>query len=280
MLSRSITTILTLAVMLVFASATLAQDRSVARAAPNPDAPFDPRDFSGIWERNGGSRGISRRPGDDTTPPMTPEGQARFDSYRPGYGPRQVPPATGNDPTGECNPAGLTRALLYPRPTQFIQTPDLLVQMFSWHRVFREIWTDGRELPENFNPDLRRWYGYSAGRWEDNTLVVESAGFDDRAWLDQNGYPLSEATRVVERYTRVDHDTIELEMTITDPLTYTRPWVAEQKSYRLVPREEVVAWYARMTDLQGWYGVFEEDCAPVDEVDNFNSRVRDPAAGL
>ena len=167
MLMRSITVILTVATVLMFSSATYAQqDLSVPRAAPNPDAPFDPRDFSGIWERDGGSRGFSQRPGDDTTPPMTAEGQARFDSYRPGYGPRQVPPATGNDPTGECNPAGLSRALLYPRPTQFIQTPELLVQVYSWNRVFREIWTDGRALPENFNPDLRRWYGYSAGRWE------------------------------------------------------------------------------------------------------------------
>ena len=203
-----------------------------------------------------------------------------FDSYKPSYGPRAIPPALGNDPTGECNPAGLPRALLYPRPTQFVMTPDLFIQVFSWTRVFREVWTDGRTIPPNFNPDLRRWYGYSAGRWEGNTLVVESAGFDSRAWLDQFGYPLSEQMRLEERYTRINHGTIELKMTITDPVMYTRPWVAETKTYQLVPREEVVGWYEKMTDLKGWYGVMEEICAPVDEVENFNRRVRDPAAGV
>jgi hypothetical protein len=159
-------------------------------------------------------------------------------------------------------------------------TPDLFIQVFSWTRVFREVWTDGRTIPPNFNPDLRRWYGYSAGRWEGNTLVVESAGFDSRAWLDQFGYPLSEQMRLEERYTRINHGTIELKMTITDPVMYTRPWVAETKTYQLVPREEVVGWYEKMTDLKGWYGVMEEICAPVDEVENFNRRVRDPAAGV
>ena len=172
------------------------------------------------------------------------------------------------------------RALLYPRPAQFIMTPDLFVQVFSWHRVFREIWTDGRTLPANFNPDVRRWYGYSAGHWEGNTLVVESGGFDDRAWLDQNGYPLSEQMRLQERYTRINHDTIELKMTITDPVMYTRPWVAETKTFRLIPKEEATGWYEKMADLKGWYGMMEEICAPVDEVDNFNHRVRDPAGGV
>jgi len=256
-------------------------NRSVRRAASQANLPFDPKDFNGIWDRSsGGSRGISRRPGDDTTPPFTAKGKQMFDSYKPGYGPRAVPPATGNDPTGECNPAGMPRALLYPRPAQFIMTPNLFLQVFSWHRVFREIWTDGRKLPANFNPDVRRWYGYSAGRWEGNTLVVESGGFDDRAWLDQNGYPLSEQMRLEERYTRTDHDTIELKMTVTDPVMYMKPWVAETKTFRLIPKEEVNAWYEQMTDLKGWYGLMEEICAPVDEVDNFNRRVRDPAGGV
>ena len=108
-------------------------------------------------------------------------------------------------------------------------TPDLFVQIFSWHRVVRDIWTDGRTLPKDFNPDVRRWYGYSAGRWEGNTLVVDTAGFDARAWLDQNGYPISEQMRLEERYTRINHDTIELKMTVTDPVMYTMPWVAETK---------------------------------------------------
>src|SRR5918999_1542304 len=234
-----------IAVVLIVSSGTSVQGQAPQTSrdpatASNP--PFNPRDFNGIWDRSrGGSRGVSREPGDESTPPFTARGKEMFDSYKPSYGPRAIPPAFGNDPTGQCNPAGLPRALLYPRPTQFVMTPDLFIQVFSWTRVFREVWTDGRTIPPNFNPDLRRWYGYSAGRWEGNTLVVESAGFDSRAWLDQFGYPLSEQMRLEERYTRINHGTIELKMTITDPVMYTRPWVAETKTYQLVPKEEVDA---------------------------------------
>jgi len=286
---RYMNLILAVAVALALSSITFAQNpsgqgetnRSVRPVAVRPDLPFNPKDFTGIWDRSGGgSRGISRRPGDETTPPFTAKGKEVFDSFKPGYGPRAIPPALGNDPTSECNPAGIPRALVYPRPAQFIMTPDLFVQVFSWHRVFREIWTDGRKLPANFNPDVRRWYGYSAGRWEGNTLVVDSSGFDDRGWLDQNGYPLSEQMKLEERYTRTAYGTIELKMTITDPVMYTKPWVAETKTFRLIPKEEVTAWYENMTDLKGWYGMMEELCAPVDEIDNFNRRVRDPAGGV
>ena len=258
-----------------------AQTAPVSTPAAQSNQPYNPKDFNGIWDRSrGGSRGFSRAPGDATTPPFTDRGREVFESYKPSYGPRAVAPAIGNDPTGQCNPAGLTRALLYPRPTQFIMTPDLLIQVYSWTRVFREIWTDGRTIRPDFNPDLRRWYGYSAGRWEGNTLVVDSAGFDSRTWIDQFGYPMSEQMRLEERYTRTSYNTIELKMTITDPVMYTRPWVSETKTYQLVPKEEVTGWYEKMTDLKGWYGVMEEICAPVDEVENFNRRVRDPAAGI
>src|SRR5688572_18947310 len=164
------------------------QQRVQGQQETNPG--FNPRDLSGVWDRSGGgSRGISRRPGEET-PPMTSLGAKRFEANKPGYGPRAVPPAVGNDPVGECNPQGLTRIILFPRPVEFIQTPDRLIQVFQWHRALREIWLDGRNLPKDFNPSIRRWYGYSAGRWEGNTLVVETTGFDDRAWLDQHGYPL------------------------------------------------------------------------------------------
>jgi hypothetical protein len=284
--ARHLTTAVALGLVSSIAASTLegisgtpVEIRVTAQAGPASDAAFDPKDFNGIWDRSrGGSRGVSSRPGDETTPPFT--AKETFDLYKPSYGPRAIPPALGNDPTGECNPAGIPRALLYPRPAQFVMTPDLLVQVFSWTRAFREIWTDGRRIAPNFNPDLRRWYGYSAGRWEGNTLVVDSAGFDSRAWLDQFGYPLSEQMRLEERYTRVRRTAIELRMVITDPVMYARPWVSETKTFTLVPKEEVIGWYEKMTDLKGWYGVMEEICAPVDEVENFNRRVRDPAAGI
>jgi hypothetical protein len=250
-----------LALMMVPAAAAWAQ---------NPSPSFDAKDFSGIWDMTEGSRGISRRPGEDM-PPMTPQGQQRFEANKPSYGPRAVPPSVGNDAVGECNPQGLPRILLFPRPVEFVMLPDRMFQVFQWHRVLREIWIDGRTLPADFNPDFRRWYGYSAARWDGNTLVVESAGFDDRAWLDHFGYPRSDQMRLEERYTRTGPDTIQVSMTVQDPKTYTRPWVAERKTFTRVPRPETIS--------DGWLGLMEELCVPLDELD-FNRRVRDAAGGV
>jgi hypothetical protein len=241
-------------------------------AAPSPTAnlPFDPHDLKGYWDRsNGGARGMSSRPGVDV-PPMTPEGQKLFNASKPGYGPRAVAPAVGNDIVGECNPQGIPRIIFFPRPVEFIQLPDKLVQIYDWHRVYREIWTDGRQLPKD--PDLKRWYGYSVAHWEGNTFVVDSNGFDERTWLDMYGYPHSDEMVLQERYTRTDHDTIKLQIIVTDPKMYTKPWVSETKTFSAVKKETITR--------DGWFGLLEEICAPIDEVVDFNTRVRNPAAGV
>ena len=199
MRSRFLSLVVVLVTTMLFSSVALAQD-------------YDPRDFTGFWDRaggpNGGSREIYGRGG--SPPPMTAWGQEQYDAKRPGYGSRAVPPATGNDPVGRCNPQGVPRILLYPRPSEWVMLDDRLIQVFQWHRVFREVWIDGRETPEDFDPGIRRWLGYSAGRWEGNTLVVESAGFeqDQRTWLDHHGNVHSEHMRLTERYTRVSEGAI------------------------------------------------------------------------
>ena len=257
--------------MMVAPAASWAQDnRQGGRAQQATSASFNPRDLSGIWDMSEGSRGISRRPGEDM-PPMTPLGQKQLEAHKPSYGPRAVPPSVGNDNVGECNPQGLPRILLFPRPVEFVMLPDRMFQVFQWHRALREIWIDGRTLPADFNPDFRRWYGYSAARWDGNTLVVETAGFDDRAWLDHFGYPKSDQMRLEERYTRTGPDTIQVNMTIHDPKMYTRPWVAETKIFTRVPRQETIT--------EGWLGLMEELCVPLDELE-FNRRVRDAAGGV
>ena len=265
-------TILILAMITIpgFASDTFAQTGQVARRArPKSNLPFDPHDLSGVWSRTGGDRGMSNRPG-VSVPPMTPAGQKLFDASKPGYGPRAVPPATGNDIVGECNPQGIPRLLFFPRPVEFIQLPNRLIQFFQWHHVLREIWTDGRKVPSD--PDTLRWYGYSAGKWEGDEFVVDSFGFDARTWLDQYGYPHSDQMKLQERYRRIDHDTIEMTVIVDDPKTYTKPWVSEKKTWSLLSKEEY--------SLDGWNALAEEVCAPIDEVDNFDRRVRDPAGGV
>jgi len=124
--------------------------------------------------------------------------------------------------------------------------------------LWRTIWTDGRELPKNPDP---AWNGYSVGKWEGDTFVVESNGYDDRTWIDHFGNPHSDQMRLEERYKRVDANTLELNMTLTDPKTYTKPWVGD-----------------KITFVSKTVALYEEICAPSEE-GHFNDTIRDPAVG-
>ena len=166
---------------------------------------------------------------------------------------------------------GVSRANIYPDPVEFLVLPDRLVLNYEWTYSWRTIWMDGRTAPRE--PDLPRWWGYSAGRWEGNTLVVETTGHDDRSWVDHFGYPHSDQMHLEERWTRLNHNTLELKMTITDPVICTKPWVSQTKRFHLIPKE-------RVEPTTGWKSLFEDLCAPVDEVDQFNKRIRDPAGGV
>src|SRR6202007_34 len=148
--------------------------------------------------------------------------------YKPGDGPRRVPIAHVNDPLDSCDPAGFPRNLLFElRPFHVFQTPDQMLMLYQYQRVWRVIWTDGRELPKDPDPS---WYGYSVGKWvDDYTFVVETVGMNSRSWLDHAGRPHSEDLRVEERFHRVDHDTLELTVTIDDPKMYTQPWLGLNK---------------------------------------------------
>jgi len=253
------------------------QRGAVNTKTANSNEPFDPHDLSGYWDRSGGGdRGMGPKPGQGV-PEMTPLGKKLFEASKPSYGPRSVPPAVGNDIVGSCNPQGMPRLIFFPRPVEFIQLPGKLVQIYQWHRGLREIWMDGRELPKE-QPDIRTWYGYSVGRWEGNTLVVDSLGYDDRGWLDMYGYPRSDEMKMQERYTRVDHDRIELQIIVTDPKIYTKPWVSETKTFRMKTKEDMAM--PGLHDAKGWYGLMEEMCVPLDEVDQFNARIRNPAGGV
>ena len=189
---------------------------------------------------------------------------AKSDANKPSYGPRAIPPALGNDPMGNCDPLGIPRLLLLennPGDFEFIQIPGRVIQLFDRHHVHRIIWTDGRELPKDADP---RMLGYSVGHWEGDLFVVQSNTFDDRTWLDHFGYPHSDEMRLEERYHRLDRDNMQLVMTLTDPKIYTKPWVSETKNFRLSGLKE-----------------FAEElfCIPSQEQE-FNRRVRDPAAGV
>ena len=166
---------------------------------------------------------------------MTPWAKARFDAEKPGYGPRGAP--GGNDPILRCDPIGFPRIMYMPTPQEFVQAPDRVLQFWEREHTWRPIWMDGRSFSPDADP---AWYGYAFGHWEgDNTLVVESRGFNEKTWLGPTGFPHSEDMRVTERYHRVDHDTILYDMTVSDPAAYTKPIVAPQRTLKLKPREEI-----------------------------------------
>jgi hypothetical protein len=202
-------------------------------AAPKSQKPLPaPRhDISGTWDPGDGGIGQlgSKAMPEDGRPehrlPYTPAGQEALSQNKPSNTIRSVLPTETNDPVVTCDPQGMPREDLYEmRATQIVQTPLKVLMMYTFGKIWRVVWTDGRELPKDPEP---RWYGYSVGKWvDDYTLVVETIGLDDRTWIDRAGRPHSDELRVMERYHRVDRDHLDLTVTIDDPKMYTKPWVA------------------------------------------------------
>lgn len=183
----------------------------------------------------------------------TPWADEKYNAAKPGFGPRRAP--GGNDPILHCDPPGMPRII--GGTFELIQIPGRIVLFFEGNHVRREIWMDGRELPKDPDPT---WYGYSVGKWEGDTLVVNSIGFNDRSWIDSWGDPHSDQMHVVERYRRLDHDTLELRMTIDDPKAYTKQLVSNPKLFKLHTK----------------YDLVESLCVPEDEA-SFLEKVREPA---
>jgi len=205
-----------------------------APAKAQKGGPAPRHDISGTWDpgfsglQTLGAGAIPEDGKPEHRLPYTAAGLEALNRTRPSNGARSVLPAENNDPVFSCDPQGMPREDLYElRTTQIIQTPEKVVMLYQFAKVWRVIWTDGRELPKDPEP---RWYGYSVGKWvDDNTLLVETTGTDERTWIDRAGRPHSADLRIEERFHRVDRDRMELTMTIDDPKMYTKPWVALDK---------------------------------------------------
>ena len=124
------------------------------------------------------------------------------------------------NPTLNCLPDGVPHGDLLPEPFKIIHSPGVIVMLYEVETTFRQIFTDGRKLPDDPSPT---WQGYSVGRWEGDTLVIDTAGFNDLGWLDARGTGHSTEMRVEERFRRRDYGHLELTITITDPKIFTRP---------------------------------------------------------
>jgi hypothetical protein len=234
--------IISMSSVLVLASVLLAQTGQQNGAGKTKSVqPAPKRDISGTWVRGRGDpslssihslTGVGRGPGFVDMPPLTPWGQEKFDSNRPGYGIRQQP--EGNDPDLRCMPAGVPRLIW--GVGELIQLPNKVVQILG--STWRQIATDGRPLKVD-PPELRYdtgWMGVSVGHWEDDyTFVVESAGFNDKTWISEEGIPHSDEMKLEERYTRLDHDTLLFNATIYDPKTFTTPYKVTPATLKLRP---------------------------------------------
>jgi hypothetical protein len=125
------------------------------------------------------------------------------------------------DPLSHCLPTGIVRSLTFPEYRKIIQVPRLLVMLNALNASYRQIFTDGRPMPTDPDPS---WNGYSTGKWDGDTLVVQTTGFRDGLWLDNYASPLTAAAKIIERFRRVSFGKLEVEITVDDPKAYTRPW--------------------------------------------------------
>jgi hypothetical protein len=139
-------------------------------------------------------------------------------------------------PIAHCLPEGMPLVEMAPAPYKIIQNPGLTVMLYERDTTYRQIHTDGRKLPADPSPT---WLGFSVGRWDGDTFVVESNGFNDRGWLDARGHTHSEALHLTERFHRINFGTMLLDLSIDDPQTYTRPFSVRIKQH-LMPDSDLL----------------------------------------
>ena len=205
-------------------------DGSPDLSAPAPRGPDGKPDFSGIWdvEHNRSC------PPDGCPDMLIPQEFINIGwslkeplPFQPWAAELSKARAAGpgkDDPNTLCTPTGIVKMHTSPLYRKIIQIPGLLAILYERTVTYRQIFTDGRPLPEDPQPS---WNGYSVAHWEGDTLVVETIGFRDGLWLDMRGNPLTEAAKVTERLRRPNFGTLEVEVTIDDSRAYTKPWTAK-----------------------------------------------------
>jgi hypothetical protein len=211
------------------AGAPRTADGKVNMSGPAPRVNLNGKpDLSGIWQaaaepRGPGLYGLGESPNSkyfrdvlaDFKPgeePLTPAGAELLKQHAQAGG--IVSPGLN------CLPDGVPHGDLLPEPFKMIQTPGVIVMLYEVETTFRQVFTDARKLPADPSPS---WNGYSVGRWEGDTLVVDTAGFNDLSWLDARGHGHSEEMRVEERFHRRDFGHMEVGVTITDAKMFTKP---------------------------------------------------------
>src|SRR5689334_8950870 len=182
-------------------------------AGPAPRTGDGKPDLSGAWEPNAFQQNLNIAAGGVQVP---------FQPWAEKLYKQRVETNGVDDPEGYCMPPGVPRTETTPYPWRILQTPDRVVIIYEGGaHVWREIFIDGR--PHDTTVE-QTWLGDSIGKWEGDSLVVDTVGFNDKSWLDAAGHPHTDALHVIERYRRLDLGHLEIEITIDDPKAYTKPW--------------------------------------------------------
>ena len=211
-------------------------------AAPAPRLPDGRPDLSGVWAAEcalyGGDSCFTQSLFFDLAKDLKPD-EVQMTPWAAAIQAQRESRNHVDDPYGYCLPPGVPRIDFGGGPFKVLQTPGETAFLYESLAglTFRQVFTDGRALPE---PNVPTWLGYSIGRWDGDTFVVETAGFRDGGWLDtKKGRPHSDALRVTERFRRADFGRMELAVTITDPKAYLKPWTLKT-TLRLQPDTELL----------------------------------------
>ena len=200
-------------------------DGTANLTAMAPRATDGKPDLSGMWEHLNSRDSAYYLKGIDI--PWQPWAKALFEE--------RTANNQKDNPESLCLPRGLPKADAFDIH-KIVQTPGLILVLYEYGTTFRQIFTDGRTLPKDPNPT---WMGYSVGHWEGDTLVVESNGFNGKAWMSGQGNPVTDALHLTERMHRRDVGHMDIQLTIDDPKAYTRPWTAELHP-QLIPDTELI----------------------------------------
>jgi hypothetical protein len=208
-------------------------------SAPAPTISGGRVDISGIWQPttrqfisivSGDSKSGDSKSGDPKSGdlPFQPWAAALFQQRRVNE--------SKDDPTGNCIPGGVPRSDAVSYPFKIVASDKMMIILYEAVHSYRQIFTDGRELPKDPNPT---WQGYSVGHWEGDDFVAQTSGFNDHGWLDNDGRPATDALHVTERFHRKDFGHMDIVITVDDPKAYTKPWTVTEP-FKLLPDTELL----------------------------------------
>ena len=192
------------------------KDGSPNLSAPAPRKSDGTPDLSGIWMVPG-LKYLINIAADVKDVPFQPWAAAEYKKRMDNRG--------KDDPNNFCLPSIIPEKIAVTSPWKIVETPGLTLILYESRTIFRQVFTDGRALPKDPNPS---WQGYSVGKWDGDTFVVETNGTNGKGWLDTNGHPVTDALQVIERYHRKDFGHLDVEITIDDPKAYTKPWTIHE----------------------------------------------------